>query len=116
MKLKYLRKKRKPHTHGLTKWEYSNYLRSKHWKTFRKQMKRKKKYECWICGGKHHLQLHHRSYKLLGEEKPNHVIWLCEKCHSELHATLWKNKNKKVNLWNIAGKMKRFRNSTKIPL
>lgn len=108
MKLKTLRKKRKLHTHGLTRWEYKNYLRGKHWKTFRKRMKREKKYECYICGTKHKLQLHHRSYSKLGEESKNQMLWVCQFHHSLIHKTLWENKDDTtITLWNIAGKIKK---------
>jgi len=108
MKLSYLKTKRKSHTHGLTRWQYSSYLKSKHWKNFRKRMVKVKGYKCWLCGSTHMLQLHHKTYIGLGAEKPNHVIWLCQKDHSLVHKTLWENKDdKSITLWNVAGKIKK---------
>lgn len=114
MKLSYLKKVRSSQKHGLTKFQYSNYMRSKHWRKFRKKMWKQKPHRCWICNMEtQKLDLHHKTYKNLGNEKANQVIFLCRPCHSKLHRTLWKNTNKKVNLWNIAGKMKRFRNKNR---
>jgi len=74
-------------------------LNTKHWKEVKSRTNKSKfKKECYCCNEKEKLQLHHKTYKRVGNEKLNDLIWLCQKCHSESH----KIKNSGKELWNCA--------------
>lgn len=64
---------------------YSRYLRTQHWRQFRNQMMKEIDYECFQCGGIDvSLQLHHVTYKRVGNESKKDVLWLCGHCHAKL--------------------------------
>lgn len=63
---------------------YSEYLKSKHWKQFRKIASEKLEKKC-PCGSVDRLDLHHMTYENLGREKLEDVVWLCRSCHDCLH-------------------------------
>jgi phage terminase large subunit GpA-like protein len=68
---------------------YSAYLKSDHWKDFRKRYWRSSRSKvCWCCGSSDHLQIHHTTYRRLGKERLTDVIALCESCHREVHDRL----------------------------
>lgn len=76
---------------------YKDYLKTEHWKNIKMKMKNSKyKYMCYSCKSKTKLQLHHKSYKRVGNEKLTDLIWLCEDCHKKTHeinkngSSLWK--------------------------
>lgn len=64
---------------------YNNYLKSKHWIQLRK------KYipsdmRCSMCQEiSKSLQLHHLSYKNIGNEQETDLVPLCENCHKLIH-------------------------------
>lgn len=88
--------------------EYKKYLNSSHWKEVKARYRQSKLIqECYICGSKNKIHLHHKSYKRIGNENLNDLIPLCEKCHSLVHFKLKQSNSQKVNLWNIARKVKR---------
>lgn len=70
---------------------YPAYLRTKHWKDFRRKIlgldRRKRKKSCSNCRSKYRLQVHHITYENVGNEKPEDVAILCGKCH-QLHHDL----------------------------
>lgn len=83
---------------------YKEYLKTNHWKNTKDRMyKSKYKYECYCCGTKKLLQLHHKSYNRVGNEKLNDLIWLCGGCHNLVH----KDKPKGFNLWTKARKVRK---------
>jgi 5-methylcytosine-specific restriction endonuclease McrA len=64
---------------------YAEYLRTPHWK--------KKREEAFVfygriclCGRTKGLQVHHRSYKNLGNEIVTDLSVLCDKCHQKTHS------------------------------
>lgn len=66
--------------------EYEKYLKSGHWKEFRKRfLARKKPKGCWSCGRKGRLDLHHVTYERLGRERIGDVVAICRTCHDEVH-------------------------------
>ncbi len=69
---------------------YSAYLRSDHWKNFRKRYFTSNDKKCAVCGVRSGLELHHKNYSNLGREKFSDVVCLCEGHHKRLH-TLIKN-------------------------
>ena len=69
---------------------YGQYLSSEHWKNFKKSYKKEHPKKCYICSKKKTVQLHHMSYKNLGNEQFDEVVWLCRKHHHQLHKALGK--------------------------
>jgi hypothetical protein len=72
--------------------KYQKYLKSEHWKQFRKRFFKQKLYRktCVVCG-KRNVDLHHRTYCRLYKEKLTDVIPLCWKHYKEVHTTLENN-------------------------
>jgi len=66
---------------------YANYLKSDHWKELRKNfyLRDKNHRKCFICGNPDNLNLHHKTYKRLGNEKYKNLVALCKKHHYQCH-------------------------------
>ncbi|MFK5970086.1 MAG: HNH endonuclease [Candidatus Marithrix sp.] len=68
---------------------YAGYLKTKHWKHFRKEAIIFYQNKCQLCGliedNSYNLHLHHNSYKNRGRETFNDVILLCSNCHQDYH-------------------------------
>jgi hypothetical protein len=60
---------------------YKYYLKTKHWKNKRNQLKR----NCDICGSFENLHLHHNTYDHLWKEKPKDLVCLCKEHHFGVH-------------------------------
>lgn len=61
--------------------EYQKYLQSEHWQGVKARMRASKYLRlCYVCGSAGPLDLHHKSYKRLGSERLNDLIWLCRRC------------------------------------
>lgn len=65
--------------------DYNNYLKTKHWKQKRQKVLKSAKYKCQLCSSKEKLNVHHNTYKNIGNEKKEDLIVLCEKCHKKFH-------------------------------
>lgn len=67
---------------------YKEYLKTNHW--IKKKLELKKEYicECRICQSTTGLNVHHTSYKNIGNEKLNELCYLCYNCHSWLHSSM----------------------------
>ena len=82
----------------MNKTEYKKYLNSKHWLDVRKRYKESKlnKGCCYCCKRKNNLNLHHKTYKRVGKENIDDLMFLCQECHTKEHKKLNDNKvNKK---------------------
>lgn len=64
--------------------KYIQYLKSSKWKTKRDEYERIG--NCYVCNRRRHLQLHHISYKNLGNEGEDDLVVVCEACHTRIHA------------------------------
>lgn len=67
---------------------YNAYLQSEHWKKLRnKRIKWENGIaECSACHKKTtNIQLHHVSYKKLGNERKEDLVALCDECHWRVH-------------------------------
>jgi hypothetical protein len=71
---------------------YHTYLKSNHWNTIKTNYYVTRYYRCYFCGVRKGLQLHHISYENIGNEKPQDLVYLCSKCHTQ--ASLSKEKDK----------------------
>ena len=83
------RKKRRPK--GTT--SYTEYLKSKAWYVKRDQIKSLKNNKCEKCGSIRNLQVHHKTYKRLGNELLTDLQLLCDLCHKEIHRNRIERKN-----------------------
>lgn len=63
---------------------YHDYLKSAHWRRFRKHYKRMRPWRC-VCGATDDLELHHKTYARLGHERLDDVRPLCPSCHALIH-------------------------------
>lgn len=67
---------------------YNAYLKSAHWLKMRKAKIKwhDGKAKCAVCGKESpNVQLHHVSYKHLGNERPSDLVVLCAECHEKVH-------------------------------
>ena len=77
----------------LKKFKYPNlrsYLASSAWgakKQEKRERTRKKDLNrCQLCGESNILlDLHHRTYQRLGEERLEDLVWCCRSCHNVIH-------------------------------
>jgi 5-methylcytosine-specific restriction endonuclease McrA len=70
----------------MNKEEYQVYLQSSAWRSFRRDYILDCGYKCQMCGlSTRFLQVHHKTYKNVGNEKPEDVIAICESCHQKTH-------------------------------
>jgi hypothetical protein len=65
--------------------EYKDYLMTKHWKITRDKILFKYGYKCQLCNKSKSLEVHHKTYENIGEEKDDDLIVLCHSCHSKHH-------------------------------
>ena len=92
---------------------YSDYLRSSHWRNKKKEYFDINKKECEHCNSLDKLHLHHKSYINIGNEKLTDLMCLCESCHSKEHKRLnvikenRKNGRKKAKITKAKNKAKR---------
>ena len=69
---------------------YCEYLKTEHWKDVRERCIRAFDGKCGICNSRESIEVHHRTYSNVGNEKPGDTIPLCGSCHDLFH------KNKKL--------------------
>lgn len=69
----------------LKKLDYCDYLETEHWKNTRKRKLYSVKFKCQICNSKSKLNVHHRTYESLGDEKMYDLTVLCRNCHKLYH-------------------------------
>jgi len=68
--------------------DYKNYLNSEHWKNVRQNKHLCNNFLgkdcCSICGSREKLEIHHLTYKNLGNENNKTLRIVCHRCHSIL--------------------------------
>ena len=69
----------------MNKQEYRQYLKSGHWNFTKKRALKRAGKKCEVCRSEVDLQVHHKSYENLWDEKPADLIVLCECCHIKNH-------------------------------
>jgi 5-methylcytosine-specific restriction endonuclease McrA len=89
--------------------EYQDYLRSEHWQDVKRRFRASKLHHagCYVCGSAENLNLHHKTYKRLGNERLTDLIYLCKPCHSYVHLLLKERPSSRTNLWNVARKVRK---------
>jgi hypothetical protein len=69
--------------------DYNDYLSTEHWKLKRTEVVRRYGYRCACCGeagtSRRGPDIHHITYDNMGDEPPQDLIPLCQKCHSLMH-------------------------------
>ena len=81
---------------------YRDYLNlSNHWKRFKLKLKHnfkiQQKHCCIICSSKTKLEVHHKTYKNIGNESENDVVLLCSGCHRYIHEMPRENREYTIN-------------------
>ena len=64
---------------------YEEYLSTPHWKSIRTEAVQRACGKCQVCSSGTGLEVHHRTYENLGDEKPADLTVLCDKCHDLFH-------------------------------
>lgn len=65
--------------------DYEAYLRTPAWKAKRAQALDRALNACQLCESRHGLEVHHRTYANLGNERPADLTVLCSRCHQWHH-------------------------------
>ena len=88
--------------------DYAAYIRSSAWaKVKRRYRASKLPQHCAVCGDAK-VDLHHRTYKRLGNERLTDLIPLCRPHHGDVHAMVKESANRsKVNLWSAVRRLRR---------
>jgi len=61
------------------------YLRSAHWQSMRRTALEHAEYRCAVCYAGDSLDVHHRTYERLGDERITDLLVLCRTCHDIFH-------------------------------
>ena len=64
---------------------YTAYLRSDAWRNKRRQRLDIDHWRCVRCHSKDNLEVHHKTYKRLGNERMGDLVTLCATCHGYEH-------------------------------
>lgn len=77
--------------------EYKDYLNSKEWYAIKVSLFNIRGKKCERCGNEKQLQIHHRHYRNIFNEKPEDLQIVCAGCHGHIHK-LWNKKKKKPDV------------------
>ena len=64
---------------------YYEYLNTEHWKNIKQIMYKKYRYECCVCGSHFGVSIHHKTYKNVGNEPLEDLVYMCRSCHKLYH-------------------------------
>lgn len=67
------------------KMPYYKYLQTEHWRVLREHKLLTVDNRCQLCYNEWNLQVHHRTYERLGNEKLEDLTVLCKECHELFH-------------------------------
>lgn len=70
---------------------YKEYIVSETWKEKRKEALHFSDDRCQICYSCEDLEVHHRTYKRLGDEMLSDLTVLCDRCHNIFHGFIGEN-------------------------
>lgn len=65
--------------------KYKEYLKSKAWANIKSELYNSRGKKCERCASKLFLQVHHKTYKNIFNEKPEDLEILCDACHKKEH-------------------------------
>lgn len=66
--------------------KYKDYIVSRFWEDRKREFFEKVEKKCAACSSVEDICLHHMYYGVLGKEKDEHLIPLCNGCHEEYHS------------------------------
>lgn len=64
---------------------YKEYLKSSSWKYMKNLAIKAAEGRCQLCNSDKKLEVHHRTYERIGEERIADLIVLCHNCHGRFH-------------------------------
>lgn len=76
--------------HKSRRTAYHEYLQSSQWQETRDKLFEAKGKQCNRCKSLQNIQVHHKTYDRLGQEKLNDLEVLCSACHQKEHGVLTK--------------------------
>jgi hypothetical protein len=65
--------------------DYREYLKSPWWQAVRRRALALADHRCQDCGWRQGLEVHHRTYERLGQERMADLRVLCRGCHADTH-------------------------------
>jgi len=65
--------------------EYAVYMETQQWRCQRNEAIVRQQFKCFDCGCEERLQAHHTTYAHLGDEWPEDIEALCDRCHARRH-------------------------------
>jgi 5-methylcytosine-specific restriction endonuclease McrA len=100
---------------------YTEYMQSPEWRSRRSLYFETHERRCKACGDAGSIQLHHKTYARLGEERDQDLVALCRRCHLNLHR---EQKKSGVNLWKATedfirkkkGRLKKVKTNRRQPI
>ena len=66
---------------------YREYIVSPEWRRRSAIKKKSVNHSCQVCNSSKDLQVHHRTYKNMGNERDNDLTVLCKPCHTMFHTS-----------------------------
>jgi 5-methylcytosine-specific restriction endonuclease McrA len=90
---------------------YAEYIRSEAWQEVRRRFWASKlPKECYCCGREDGpMDLHHRTYKNLGNERLMDLVPLCRDCHLTVHEMVRRRYGRTAHLWGMTNILRRER-------
>lgn len=65
--------------------DHATYMKSPEWAALRRRYYSKYPAKCFCCSTTKNLNLHHKTYNRLGNERLSDLVPLCEPCHKAVH-------------------------------
>lgn len=75
---------------------YKAYIKSEAWAKRRREYYETHERKCRACGSSRNMNLHHKTYRRLGNERDADLVALCRKCHNNIHIQA---RSEGRNLW-----------------
>lgn len=95
-----------------TRMTYNEYIRSDAWQEKREAFRRSKLKKKCFCGERQ-VDLHHRSYKNLGNERLMDLVPLCRKHHILTHEQIARSEKLRTGIWGVHKKIQKKWTSNK---
>lgn len=90
---------------------YKEYLKTENWQKKRRKVFALHSKRCAVCRKKKATNVHHKSYKRLGDETKRDLIPLCQFHHNEIHKFA---NQQKINIWQATEQyIKKYRKKPK---
>lgn len=87
------------HLKSQRRLRYEDYLRSDRWKNIRELLFEHRGRRCEACGKTENLEVHHLTYRRLGQERAEDLMIVCPACH-EWEDRKRKRRNRERYDWN----------------